>query len=145
MNSHIIDILIADDNDDDVVMMRKTFSQCKLLNVIHVVENGDEVLPFLRGEDRGGGAPLPGMLFLDLNMPRKNGFEVLKEIKDDPVLKHLPVVILTSSAREEDIIKSYSYGACTFITKPVGLEKFWQVVRQLELYWAVVASIPEPR
>ena len=142
MDHRQIKILLADDNEDDVFVIRKAFEEVKLLNGMDVVNDGEEVLAYLRRQGPYHDAQLPGLVLLDIRMPKKDGFEVLKEIKSDPALKHLPVIILTTSKQEEDVVKSYAYGACSFITKPVGFEQFQKMVVQFELYWALVSRVP---
>jgi CheY-like chemotaxis protein len=136
-----ITILLAEDNDDDIVLIREAFAQGKLVNVLDVVKDGDEALAYLH-QGRYADAELPGLVLLDINMPKRNGLEVLREIKADPALRHLPVIMLTTSRREEDVVASYTEGACTFIPKPVKFGELTNVVKQFELYWALVARIP---
>jgi len=137
-----LDILLVDDNDDDILLVRESFEEARLVNIIHVVRDGEEAMKYLRREGKYKKAKPPGMVLLDINMPKKNGFEVLEEMKADPHLRQMPVVILTTSDREDDIIKSYSNGACSFITKPVNFDKLKEVARHFSLYWALVAEIP---
>ncbi len=137
-----VEILLAEDNDDDIVLIRESFAQAKLINDLHVVKDGEEALAYLRREGEYKDAVRPGIVLLDINMPRKNGFEVLKEIKADPALRHLPVVMLTTSRSEADVVRSYSEGACSYIMKPVRFEEFVGVVTTFTLYWTLVARIP---
>lgn len=137
-----ITILLAEDNDDDIVLIREAFGHGKLVNVLEVVKDGEEALAYLRRQGKYLDAELPGLLLLDINMPKKSGLEVLHEVKADPALRHLPVIMLTTSRREEDVIASYAEGACTFIPKPVEFGKLAEVVKHFELYWALVARIP---
>ncbi len=139
----IVEILLAEDNEDDILMLKDAFEEKKLLNLLQVVKNGAEALNYLhkRGQFKGG--KTPGLVLLDINMPKKNGFEVLEEIKNDPNLRHLPVVMLTTSEREEDIKKSYSLGACSHIVKPIKSESFTRLIDDFELYWAMIAKIPD--
>ena len=137
-----ITVLLAEDNDDDVMLIRETFAQGTLVNILGVVSDGEEALAYLRRQGRYHQVELPGLVLLDINMPKKNGLEVLHEIKVDPSLRCLPVVMLTTSQREEDVVASYAQGACTFIQKPVKLGKLSEVIKQFELYWALVARIP---
>jgi CheY-like chemotaxis protein len=140
-----LDILLVDDNDDDVLLVRESFEEARLVNIIHVVRDGEEAMKYLRREGKYKKAKPPGMVLLDINMPKKNGFEVLEEMKADPRLRLTPVVILTTSDRDDDIIKSYSNGACSFITKPVSFDKLKEVAQQFSLYWALVSEIPPAR
>ncbi len=142
MNRNIIDILVADDNDDDVLMIRKTFERSKLMNIVAAVSDGDEAMAYLRRQGKYKDAAPPGLLLLDIKMPKMDGFETLAAIKADPALKRLPVVMLTTSRQEEDVCKSYAAGACSFISKPVKFAQFQEIVNQFALYWAVVATIP---
>jgi CheY-like chemotaxis protein len=143
MNPKIVDIHLADDNEDDVLLVKLAFEQAKMMNIVNAVGDGDEALAYLRREGKYKDAALPGLIMLDINMPRMNGFEVLREIKADPALKHLPVVMLTTSKQDQDVINSYAGGACSFVTKPVGLTEFREAVKRFELYWAFVATIPD--
>ena len=145
MNNHkLVDILLVEDNDDDIVMIQELLAEAKLLNLIQVVKDGMEAIDYLKRKGKHQNASLPGIVLLDINLPKKNGFEVLQEIKADPQLRHLPVIMLTTSSREEDVVKSYSNGACSFVSKPVGFEKFQDAAKQLSLYWALVARVPSP-
>jgi CheY-like chemotaxis protein len=143
MNKQILTILLVEDNEDDIVLIKECLIEAKLINLIHVVKNGEEALLYLRGEDKYKGFEQPGLVLMDINMPRKNGFEALHEIKADPALAHIPVIILTVSASDEDVVRSYSEGACTFIRKPVNFERFKTVINELAVYWALVATIPK--
>ena len=142
-DQNIINILLAEDNEDDVVIIRDAFAQRKLVNILHVVDNGQEAMEYLLQRGQYENAVMPGLVILDINMPKKNGLEVLKEIKTNSVLKHLPVIMLTTSTQERDIVQSYSDGACSYVTKPVNFDEFIKVVDQFSLYWALVAKIPE--
>ncbi len=142
MDHQPIKLLLAEDNEDDIFLMRKAFGEAKLLNIVDVVKDGEEALAYLRRQGPYHDAELPGLLLLDIRMPKKDGFEVLKEIKSDSALKHLPVIMLTTSKQEEDVVKSYAGGACSFIMKPVGFTQFQELVRQFELYWTLVARVP---
>ena len=137
-----VEILLAEDNDDDILLIRESFADAKIVNVLNVVKDGEEALAYLRQEGKYKDAIMPGLLLLDINMPKKNGFEVLREIKADPALRHLPVVMLTTSQSETDVVKSYSEGACSYIMKPARFEELGKVVKQFALYWALVSRIP---
>ena len=143
MDHQPIKILLAEDNEDDIFVIQKAFKEAKLLNMVSVVKDGEEVMAYLRRQGQYRDAEMPGLLILDIRMPKKDGFEVLKEVKADPALKHLPVVVLTTSKQEEDVVRSYETGACSFVTKPVGFAQFQEMVRQFELYWVLVARIPQ--
>ena len=131
-----------EDNEDDILLEQEALADAKLVNLMYVVRDGDEAIAYLRRQGKYHDAKVPGLILLDINMPKKNGFEVLNEIKADPSLMHIPVVMLTTSDREADIVKSYAKGACSYITKPMDFDKFQEVVRQFALYWALVARIP---
>ena len=137
-----MEILLVEDNEDDILLEQEALADAKLVNLMLVVRDGEEALAYLRGQGKYQNARLPGLILLDINMPKKNGFEVLSEIKVDPDLKHIPVVMLTTSDSEADIVKSYARGACSFITKPMDFDKFRDVIRQFALYWALVSRVP---
>lgn len=137
-----MEILLVEDNEDDILLEQEALADAKLVNLMSVVRDGEEALAYLRRQGKYQNARLPGLILLDINMPKKNGFEVLNEIKNDPALQHIPVVMLTTSDSEADIVKSYARGACSFITKPMDFDKFREVIRQFALYWALVSRIP---
>jgi len=137
-----MEILLVEDNEDDILLEQEALADAKLVNLMSVVRDGEEALAYLRGQGKYQNARVPGLILLDINMPKKNGFEVLNEIKADPSLKHIPVVMLTTSDSEADIVKSYARGACSFITKPMDFDKFRDVIRQFALYWALVSRVP---
>jgi CheY-like chemotaxis protein len=142
MNSRIMEILLVEDNEDDILLEQEALADAKLVNLMCVVRDGEEALAYLRREGKYRDVQMPGLILLDINMPRKNGFEVLNEIKSDPALMHIPVIMLTTSDREADIVKSYAKGACSYITKPMDFDKFREVVKQFALYWVLVARVP---
>jgi CheY-like chemotaxis protein len=137
-----IEILLVDDNDDDIVLLDESLKDSRFVNLLHVVRDGEEALAYLRREGAYHDATLPGLVLLDINMPRKNGFEVLREMKADPALRAIPVIMLTTSTRDEDIVRSYDGGACSFVSKPVSFEKLKEVIKQFALYWSLVAVVP---
>jgi len=137
-----MEILLVEDNEDDILLEQEALSSAMLVNIMYVVRDGEEAMAYLRRQGQYHGAKVPGLILLDINMPKKNGFEVLKEIKEDRDLQHIPVVMLTTSDNERDIVKSYAKGACSFITKPMDFDKFGEVVKQFALYWALVARVP---
>lgn len=145
MTGHPIEILLVEDNEDDIIIIQEAFAGARLGNVMYAVRDGEEALAYLRREGKYRVAPVPGLVLLDINMPKKNGFEVIKEMKADPTLRSIPVIMLTMSDREEDIIRSYSGGACSYIRKPVDLDRFNDVIRQFDLYWTLVSRIPARR
>jgi two-component system, chemotaxis family, response regulator Rcp1 len=138
----VIEILLVEDSPSDADLTAETFSESKILNRLHIVEDGVAALEFLRQQGGYADAPRPDLILLDLNLPRKNGQEVLAEIKVDPELKTIPVVILTTSAAEEDILKSYSLHANSYITKPVDLDQFISAVRSIEGFWLAAVQLP---
>lgn len=146
MNSEIspVEILIVDDSEDDVLLLREAFSGCSLVNFIEAVEDGEQALQFLRREAPFTSARRPGLVLLDINMPKKNGFEVLTEMRADPLLCNVPVVMLTTSKQESDILRAYSTGACSFISKPVSFDRMRQIAQQFAVYWTLVADLPAP-
>lgn len=139
----VVQILLVEDNPGDQRLTTEVFHDSKICNRIHIVSDGVEALAFLRKEGKYASVPTPDFILLDLNMPRKDGREVLAEVKADKSLSGIPVVILTTSQAEEDIIRAYDLQANCYITKPVGLEQFLKVVRQLETFWFGIANLPE--
>ena len=139
-----IAILMADDDADDRLLARDAIAESRLSNPFHCVEDGQELMDYLRrkGKYRTIPAPRPGIILLDLNMPRKDGRQALEEIKSDPDLRSIPVVILTTSKTEEDILRAYNLGANSFITKPVTFEGLVDIVRQLDKYWFSIVELP---
>jgi CheY-like chemotaxis protein len=138
-------ILMADDDDDDFLLTQKALKQSKLLNTLCRVKDGEELLEYLRkeGEYKDGAKCLrPGVILLDLNMPRKDGREALKEIKSDPDLRDIPVVVFTTSKAEEDIFRSYQLGVNSFITKPVTFDGLIKVMQTLGRYWFEIVELP---
>ncbi|MFJ1761098.1 response regulator [Amycolatopsis sp. NPDC088138] len=137
-----IDILLVEDDPGDVLMTQEAFEHHKIRNALHIASDGVEALQFLRREGRFADAPRPGLILLDLNLPRKDGREVLGEIKQDPALRTIPVVVLTTSEAEEDILRSYDLHCNAYVTKPVDFEKFVEVVRQIDDFWVTVVQLP---
>ena len=137
-----IEILMVEYSPIDVLMAREALQQAKVLNNLSVTENGVEALAFLRRENQYAGAPRPDLILLDLNMPLMDGREVLQELKADPELKCIPVVVLTTSKAEEDIVKSYGLHANCYITKPVDFERFVSVVQTIQDFWFTVVTLP---
>lgn len=138
-------ILMADDDEDDRLMTRDALEEARLANELHFVEDGEQLLDYLlhRGKyTNPEDAPTPGLILLDLNMPRKDGREALKEIKANPRLRHIPIVVLTTSQAEEDIFKSYNLGVNSFITKPVSFEALVEVMKILAKYWFNIVELP---
>lgn len=141
-SSRPIEILVVEDNPGDIRLMRETFREGKSRNRLSVVEDGVEALAFLRREGKYSSAPRPDLILLDLSLPRKNGQEVLMEIKRDPQLKRIPVCIITSSAAEKDILEAYDNFVNCYLTKPVALEQFVGVVRSVEDFWLSIVKLP---
>lgn len=144
-NREPVVILMADDDEDDRILARDALAESRLLNDVHFVTDGVELLDYLRR--RGAYAdpdtsPRPGVILLDLNMPRMDGREALEEIKGDPELRRIPVVVMTTSSAEEDIFRSYDLGAASFITKPITFEGLVTVMRGLGAYWVELVQLP---
>ncbi|MGO9572618.1 MAG: response regulator [Desulfomonilaceae bacterium] len=137
-----IEILLVEDNPGDVRLTREALKDGKIVNNLHVAEDGVDALAFLRREGKYHNAVRPELILLDLNLPKKDGREVLAEIKADNDLKRIPVVILTSSAAEQDIVKSYNLHANCYVTKPVDLDQFINVVKSIEHFWLSVVKLP---
>ena len=137
-----IDVLLVEDDEGDVLMTREAFEHHKLRNQLHVVPDGVEAIAFLRGEGKHECAPRPGLILLDLNLPRKDGREVLEEIKSDETLRTIPVVVLTTSQAEEDIVRSYRLHANAYVTKPVDFSRFMEVIRQIDDFFVTVVQLP---
>jgi chemotaxis family two-component system response regulator Rcp1 len=137
-----IELLLVEDNPGDVRLTQEALREGKVRNHLNVVADGVEALAFLRREGQYANAPQPDLILLDLNLPKKSGREVLAEIKEDPALKRIPVVILTVSKAEEDVLKSYNLHANCYITKPVDLDQFLEVVKSIEDFWLTVVVLP---
>lgn len=138
-----IDILLVEDNPGDVRLTQEAFRENNIPNKLNVVNNGEEALYYLRREGRYKDAARPGLVLLDLNLPRKDGREVLAEIKADPDLRQIPVVILTTSESEDDVAKTYGLYANCYITKPVDIQHFVKVVEAVEHFWLSVVNLPK--
>ena len=142
MTGEFIEILLVEDNPGDIRLTLEAFKDSKVCNNMHVVQDGVEALAFLRQEGDYANKPRPDVILLDLNLPKKDGREVLAEIKQDPALKRIPVVILTTSDAEQDVVKTYNLHANCYITKPVDLERFMTVVKSIETFWFSVVKLP---
>jgi CheY-like chemotaxis protein len=138
----VVDVLLVEDDDGDVLMTREAFEHHKIRNKLHVVQDGEEALQFLRREGAYADAPRPGLILLDLNLPRRDGREVLAELKADPELRVIPVVVLTTSEAEEDIVRSYSLHANAYVSKPVDFDRFIDVIRQIDDFFVTVVKLP---
>ena len=145
MKGNPVVILMAEDDPDDRMLSREALDEAHLMNDLRFVEDGEELMNYLyqRGKyGEAGAAPRPGLILLDLNMPRKDGREALEEIKTDPDLRLIPVVVLTTSEAEEDILRSYDLGVSGYITKPVRLADLINVMRTLGRYWFEIVELP---
>jgi two-component system, chemotaxis family, response regulator Rcp1 len=141
-NVETIDILLVEDNPGDVRLTREALKDAKVLNEVYVAQDGVEAMEFLQRKGKFANVPTPDLVLLDLNLPRKDGREVLAEIKQDPKLKRIPVVILTTSKADEDIIKTYNLHANAYITKPVDLNRFIDIIHALEEFWFSIVKLP---
>ena len=141
----MITILIADDDPDDRQLTREALAECRLANNVHFVEDGEQLLDYLhrRGDfQEFADAPLPGLILLDLNMPRKDGREALKEIKANPEFRRIPIVVLTTSKAEEDILRTYDLGVNSYVTKPVTFDSLVDTIKVLGKYWFEIVELP---
>jgi CheY-like chemotaxis protein len=137
-----IEVLLVEDDPGDVLLIREAFEDNKVANRLHVVADGVEALQFMRREGPHGDAPRPDLVLLDLNLPRKDGREVLAEVKADGELRTIPVVVLTTSQAEEDVLRSYDLHANAYVTKPVDFDRFIGVVRQIDQFFVSVVKLP---
>jgi CheY-like chemotaxis protein len=137
-----VEILLVEDDPGDVLMTREAFEDYKLRNQLHVVNDGAEAMAFLRQEGDHADKPRPDLVLLDLNLPRMDGREVLEAIKSDPELASIPVVVLTTSEAEDDVLRSYSLHANAYVTKPVDFERFIEVIRQIDDFFVTVVRLP---
>ena len=137
-----IEILLVEDSPGDVRLAQEALKDSKIVNTLHVVGDGVEAMAFLRREGKYQGVPRPDLVLLDLNLPRKDGREVLAEVKADPDLRRIPVVILTVSKAEEDVLKTYNLHANCYITKPLDLDQFIKVVKAIEDFWLTIVKLP---
>jgi CheY-like chemotaxis protein len=137
-----IEVLLVEDDPGDVLLIEEAFEFNKVRNSLSVVSDGVEALAFVRNEGAYADAPRPGLILLDLNLPRKDGREVLADIKTDPALRSIPVVVLTTSKAEEDVLRSYDLHANAYVTKPVDFDRFIEVVRQIDEFFVSVVRLP---
>jgi CheY-like chemotaxis protein len=144
MNADLISVLLVDDDLGDVLLVREAFEDHKVGNVLSVVSDGVEAMRYVRAEGEHADAARPDLILLDLNLPRKSGIEVLAEIKSDPRLSSIPVVVLTTSEAEEDIVRAYKLHANAYITKPVDFEQFSQIVHQIDDFFIGLVKLPPP-
>lgn len=137
-----VQMLLVEDNLGDIRLTEETLRDAKVMVNLHVVGDGVEAMAFLRKENKHANAPRPDLVLLDLNLPKKDGREVLAEMKQDPDLRRIPVVILTISNGQEDILKSYNLHANAYVTKPLNLEQFSKIVKAIEEFWFTVVKLP---
>ncbi len=141
----LIDILLVEDNPDHAMLTRRVLEDYGVANTVHVVENGADALDYIyrRGKySNGKNAPRPGLILLDVKLPKVDGFEVLKQLKSDPEHGSIPVVMLTTSARDEEVARGYAEGANSYVTKPVRFDEFAEKVKNIGLYWGLISSLP---
>ncbi|MDW7691081.1 response regulator [Flammeovirgaceae bacterium SG7u.111] len=144
-NPNVISILYADDDPEDRMLAKDALEESNISNIMHFVEDGEELIQYLRNEGNYEDKekhPTPSLVLLDLNMPKKDGREALKEIKEDPALRKIPVVILTTSSAEEDVLKTYDMGVSSFITKPVTFDGLVEIMHTLGKYWSEIVELP---
>ena len=145
MNNQPFVILVAEDNATDVMIMREALASAKMRVDLHVVSDGVDALEFLRRMGAHALAPRPDLILLDLNMPRKNGHEVLAEVKADESMRQIPVVMLTTSQAEDDVARAYAHHVNCYIRKPMDFERFSEVVRSIEAFWFTIVTLPQAR
>jgi len=138
-----VQVLLVEDSPSDAAMTIEAMHEGRIVNQVHVATDGEMAMAFLRRQGPFADAPRPDLILLDLNLPRMDGREVLREVKDDPILKTIPVIVLTTSAAEEDILKSYELHANAYVTKPVAFEAFFSAVRGIEDFWLALVHLPQ--
>lgn len=141
-NAEFIEVLLVEDDAGDVVMTREALREGKVINRLHVVGDGVEAIEFLRREGSYADVPRPDLILLDLNLPRRDGRQVLAEVKEDPDLRRIPVVVLTTSEAEEDVLRSYDLHANAYVTKPVDFNRFVAVIQQIDDFFISVVRLP---
>lgn len=141
-NIKIFDILVVEDNPGDARLTREVLNESNIPSCLYIVNDGVEAMEFLRNKGRFKDSPKPDLIIMDLNLPRKDGRELLAEVKDDENLKYIPIVIMTISQAEEDILKSYKLHANCFITKPIDLNEFIKVIKSVEEFWFTIVKLP---
>jgi CheY-like chemotaxis protein len=137
-----VEILLVEDNEGDVGLIEEVFEEAKIKNILRVAEDGEEAMLFLHGEGKFSGSPRPDIIILDLNLPRKDGRDVLREIKEDENLHNIPVIVLTTSNAEKDILGAYGLRANAYITKPLDFDQFINVVGSIENFWLEIVKLP---
>ena len=138
-----VQILLVEDSPGDIRLTREVLRDAKIANELHIVGDGEQAMAFLRCEGAYAAVERPDLILLDLNLPRKDGREVLAELKDDPDLHLIPVIVLTTSAVEQDVLRSYDLNAACYITKPIDLDEFVTVVRSIESFWLSIVRLPQ--
>ena len=141
----LIDILLVEDNPDHAMLTRRVLEDYKVANEVHLVENGADALDYMyrRGQySNGKNAPRPGLILLDVKLPKVDGFEVLKQLKSDPEHSSIPIVMLTTSSHDEEVARGYADGANSYVTKPVRFDEFAETVKNIGLYWGLISSLP---
>jgi CheY-like chemotaxis protein len=145
MTNQQVEVLLVEDNEDDIVIIQEVFADMRLASIVNMVRDGEEALAYLGRKGKYKVARMPDLVLLDINMPKKNGFEVLEAMKKDPRWQSLPVIMLTTSHREEDVVRAYEKGACSYIHKLIDLDQFKQLIKQFEHYWTGVSRVPVVR
>jgi len=145
MTNQQVEVLLVEDNEDDIVIIQEVFADMKLASIVNTVRDGEEALAYLGRKGKYKVARMPDLVLLDINMPKKNGIEVLEAMKKEPRWQSLPVIMLTTSHREEDVVRAYEKGACSYIHKLVDLDQFKQLIKQFEHYWTGVSRVPVVR
>jgi CheY-like chemotaxis protein len=140
--SRPVEILLVEDNDGDVGLIEEVLEEAKIRNILHVAKDGEEAILFLHGEEKFSGSPRPDIILLDLNLPKKDGREVLREIKEDDNLKNIPVVVLTTSGAEKDVIRAYELHANAYVTKPLDFDQFMKVIEYIANFWLEIVKLP---
>jgi two-component system, chemotaxis family, response regulator Rcp1 len=143
-NSTLVEILLVEDNANDVLLTRIAMKQCKIANRLHVAEDGVEALQFLRKEGKFADAARPHLILMDLNLPRMDGRELLAAVKADDALKSIPLVVLTTSDAERDVVKSYALHANAYVTKPLDMDEFIRIVKGIDEFWFGIVRLPRP-
>ena len=135
-------VLLVEDSPDDVLLTREALKEAKVANELHVAEDGEEALDFVRRRGSHSDAPRPDLIILDLNLPRKDGREVLVELKEDSDLQRIPVVVLTTSASDEDVMRAYEHHVNAYVRKPIGLDRFVEIVQSIDEFWLGIVTLP---
>lgn len=143
MPNEPIEVLYVDDSEDDGLLMQECISEVPFASLVHVALDGEEAMAYLRRTGKFEGVKLPNLVLLDIRMPKKDGFEVLQEMKSDGILRAIPVVMVTTSNRDEDVFRSYASGACSYITKMTIMDQFFETMKQFFSYWRNVSRIPK--